>query len=275
MKVSLEYLIRSLDEDDEIIVIDGQSTDGTAEYLQSLYDNGDINQLVIEPDYCQAHGTNKGMLLARGEIIKIITDDDYYNYAEIKKCKQYMINNPEVDVLNANIAAQFTPGIPFRVIKEREKAYRLWSSGEGKPFWFSDHGLFIRRNKLPLVGLWDTNVICIDVEYTLRMTASHKINLVWYTGIVCVALVNQYSNFNRFADRVKNDTDRICHYYIDDYHPPVTPKPAKDFRTEEFFLTESIEDSFSFSEQWLLSHNNDLKLEFLYSKQAVSGRLLS
>src|SRR5712692_3457942 len=61
--------------EDELIVIDGASTDDTAEVIEK---HGDIVSVFqSEPDYGEAHGFNKGILLSRGQIIKILSDDDY------------------------------------------------------------------------------------------------------------------------------------------------------------------------------------------------------
>ncbi len=77
--------------DEEIIVIDAASSDGSPDYLTQLLKEGHIDQFVSEPDSCQAEGANKGLLLARGEIIKIMTDDDASHYPGIRECKEYMM----------------------------------------------------------------------------------------------------------------------------------------------------------------------------------------
>ena len=64
--------------DEEIVVVDGNSKDGTPEYLRGLFDAGHIQQFVSERDKGESHGLNKGMLLARGELIKIMSDDDAF-----------------------------------------------------------------------------------------------------------------------------------------------------------------------------------------------------
>ena len=60
----------------EIIVIDGGSTDGTAEVVRSF--GNAISHFVSEPDRGQADAINKGFRLATGEYRAWLNSDDYY-----------------------------------------------------------------------------------------------------------------------------------------------------------------------------------------------------
>ena len=84
LKVTVPQLLAACDEDDEIVVYDGGSTDGTREYFQKLFEEGKIHQFKSEKDFGEANGYNKAMLAAKGKIIKIISDDDAYYFPGIK-----------------------------------------------------------------------------------------------------------------------------------------------------------------------------------------------
>ena len=58
----------------ELIVIDGGSTDGTREIVQRF----PVAHFVSEPDRGQADAINKGMRLAKGDILAWLNSDDYY-----------------------------------------------------------------------------------------------------------------------------------------------------------------------------------------------------
>ena len=58
----------------ELIVIDGGSTDGT----QAIVERYPVAHFVCEPDRGQADAINKGMRLARGDILAWLNSDDYY-----------------------------------------------------------------------------------------------------------------------------------------------------------------------------------------------------
>lgn len=59
----------------EIIVIDGGSTDHTIEVLKTF---GDKILWVSEKDNGQTHAINKGIKLAKGNVIAYLNSDDYY-----------------------------------------------------------------------------------------------------------------------------------------------------------------------------------------------------
>jgi len=58
----------------ELIVIDGGSTDGTREIVERY----PVTHFVSEPDRGQADAINKGMRLAKGDILAWLNSDDYY-----------------------------------------------------------------------------------------------------------------------------------------------------------------------------------------------------
>lgn len=58
----------------DFIVIDGGSTDGSREILESYRDR--LSHLVIEPDRGQSHALNKGFQLASGDVLTWLCSDD-------------------------------------------------------------------------------------------------------------------------------------------------------------------------------------------------------
>ncbi len=62
--------------DFELIVMDGGSTDGSVEIIQSL--SSHLKYWESTPDRGQAHAINKGFAQASGEIITFLSSDDYY-----------------------------------------------------------------------------------------------------------------------------------------------------------------------------------------------------
>lgn len=184
----LGRLLLAVQDDEEIVITDGGSTDGTREYLSDLYRQGKIHYFTSEPDIGQGHGDNKAILAARGTLIKIIHDDDAFYYPGIRACKEFMLAHPEIDVLGAEGAGlNWLHGpVPHRTNYARRR--EQWVATK-KKFSFCDLGLMIRRNSLPLLGLFHTGIRRIDYEYTLRITTG-KAQLAWYTNPVWIRVLN-------------------------------------------------------------------------------------
>ncbi|MCM3141883.1 glycosyltransferase family 2 protein [Brevibacillus sp. MER 51] len=83
----------------EHIVVDGASTDGTQNILQQYSHLGDRFRFVSEPDRGQSHAVNKGLQMARGEIIGWLNSDDTYFPGAIRKAVTALQQNPDWGVV--------------------------------------------------------------------------------------------------------------------------------------------------------------------------------
>ncbi|RZJ48654.1 MAG: glycosyltransferase [Flavobacterium sp.] len=207
LKITLEKLINNVETNEEIVVVDGASTDGTKEYLQQLYHEGKIHQFISEPDKNQAHGWNKAMLLARGTIIKKIIDDDVFCYTAIRKCKQYMLSNPSVDAIISNDLSSSTNNYKQIDKLSRLSQFEKWRDEQIPSFTFGDVHLLIRRNSISFIGLYNTSFVMMDWEYALRISYV-KANLVYYTGYNALSVshpgtVSANKNIKQIAEQGK------------------------------------------------------------------------
>jgi glycosyltransferase involved in cell wall biosynthesis len=272
VKVTLPDLIAACSEDEEIVVFDGGSTDGTKEYLQQLFEAGMIHQYVSERDFGEANGYNKAILSARGQVIKIISDDDAYYFEGIKKCKEFMLAHPDVQLIGAdgygvnNLLQhnQFSQRFAVNDFKE-------WKQSR-TPFIFCGLSILLRKDALPLIGFWNPNFLIIDFEYTLRVTAS-KANVGWYTGLLYVNIVNQQSNSGRHWKRMEIEREKLEQFYFG--KKPFLSFQAKDriknlFRPIKYkFFPEKVanpmsyEDIYHESMELLNKSNQSVKHEVL------------
>ena len=164
LKTAIANLNAKRKDDEEIVVIDGKSTDGTPLFLQELLDRGEIDRFVSGPEKGLSLQINKGMLMARGELLKIINDDDIYHYDEIQKCKLFMLDHPEIDVLGTNGIQE--DGNEYH----REEDFLMWKNAEYHPFMIAELGLMMRRSSIPVFGLADTAFLfwMASLRYVLR-----------------------------------------------------------------------------------------------------------
>jgi len=148
LKITLQKLIDELQPDEEIVVVDGNSTDGSKEYLQQLFNEGKIHQFISEPDKNQAHAWNKAMLMAKGAIIKKIIDDDVFCYKAIRECKSYMLLNPGVDVMISNDLESNLYNYKSIQKLSRLSQFKKWNKGITPSFTFGDVHMLVRKSTL-------------------------------------------------------------------------------------------------------------------------------
>lgn len=82
----------------EYIIIDGGSTDNSVEIIKK-YDKW-ITYWVSEPDRGQAHGINKGLERATGEILAYLNSDDYYLPGTLWKVAEHWCQFPQTDLIH-------------------------------------------------------------------------------------------------------------------------------------------------------------------------------
>jgi glycosyltransferase involved in cell wall biosynthesis len=272
LKITLSDLILHRKNDEEIIVVDADSTDGTKEFLQDALKNGKIQKLISEPDYGEAHGTNKGLLLAQGNFIKIMTDDDLFSFSTIERCVDFMEKNSQIDVLSSNggkvvLLSKTVSAFLY------EKHFQAWTT-ESIPFAFCGLGIILRRNSLPLLGLFDTSFVRLDAEYSLRIMANKKIKICIYTGTMYLHVANKNSNTNTLRVRYDAETKLLGEIYgwgknvslikkIINLIVWKIKKREKEFSREDF---SDYTESYSYYQEWIKKEGEKTDGKFLYKK---------
>lgn len=281
LKEAMACLLAHIKCDEEIIIADAASTDGTVEYLKSLHEQGRIHQFVSEPDAGEGHGYNKCFFLARGELIKIISDDDVFFYPGIQQCKLFMLANPHIDVLGTQGAIRGETLLPIEITAYLD-SFEAWQK-YGKPFEFGNPGLMLRRKSLPLIGMYDTNYLRIDTEFTCRISAG-KANVAWFTNICWIHVSNPESNSKNLT-RMEQDTDKLRKIYkIDSNRIEITSRKLRGITVSFMYQTVRLiikripylnkfkapriiygpEKYFPVLNEWLEEANSIRKAEFLY-----------
>lgn len=211
LKLTLPLLIQARREDEEIIVVDGGSGDGTKDYLTQLFREKQIDQFISEPDRGEAQGSNKAMLLAKGTLIKIITDDDLFDFNAIQDCKKFLLQHPSIDVLGFDGYSCKLADKPRFEKTNFIHGYKKWQQ-DGSAFLFCGLSLMIRRSALSYLGLFNTSYRIIDMEYALRIS-SLRSNIAFYTGPAFINLVNPESNSVKFYDTIREEYKRLRRAY--------------------------------------------------------------
>lgn len=205
LKITLAHLIQNCLPDEEIVVVDAHSSDGTGEYLKALLKEGKIHQLLIEADKNQAHGWNKAMMMAKGILLKKIIDDDVFCFEAIRKCKNQLLAHAEIDFCISNALSVNLSSPALIEQSSRFEQFSAWKNGSTKSFSFSDVYLMIRKSALAYTGLYNTQFVMLDWEFALRISYL-KCNIAYYTGYMAMG-VGTPSNITSLTskDTLKNE----------------------------------------------------------------------
>lgn len=173
---TIEHCIRSLQnqtlKEVEHIIIDGGSTDGTLEILKKFEDK---IIYISEPDKGIYDALNKGVKLAKGEVVGTLGADDFY---------------PSNDILEAvwrkfqEAGTEAVYGDKNYVNPENiEKEVRYWASGEYKignwlKGWMPPHlSFYLKRRNFIKYGVYLTDFrIAGDYELMLRMLYKNRLS---------------------------------------------------------------------------------------------------
>ncbi len=168
LKRTLTNVREFLTDQDELIVIDGGSTDATVDVVS---DNRDIvSVFVSEPDSSEGHAVNKGLLLARGRLIKSISDDDYFYPDAMRQLVAAAEEHPEIDAIQ-------TGGEVWTAIggQPRFWFFKNLAAGNGLPSQLDIFrvvgglGLLVRRRTLLKTGGISPDYKAVDVDWHCKL----------------------------------------------------------------------------------------------------------
>lgn len=175
----------------EHIVIDGASTDGTREVLESNREG--IAVLVSESDKGIYDALNKGLNLATGGVVGLMHSDDFYaNDQVLEKVAQAFVD-PAVGGVYGDLD-YVAKDAPDRVIRRwRSGGYSAQKLVRG---WMPPHPtLFLRRSVIEEWGGYDTSYeIAADYDAVLRYLSRGRIELAYIPEVLVKMRVGGESN---------------------------------------------------------------------------------
>lgn len=147
----------------EYLVFDGGSKDQTIDILKKYEKK---LTWVSEKDGGQTNAVNKGLKLAKGDIIAWLNSDDIYYPDTFKIVQKFFVENPAIDIVygkanNIDKANQII----------EEYLVEPWDFDRLKSHCFlSQPAVFFRRKIVEQYGLLDESLnFCMDYEYWLRL----------------------------------------------------------------------------------------------------------
>ena len=158
----------------EYIIVDGDSTDGSKELIQSY--EKEITAWISEPDQGQSEAINKGFELAKGEIFAWLNSDDLYYPWAIEQAVDYLLKTPEVGMVYGDTDIIDDNGQVIGMFNAQQTNYqRLMRGGVYIPqpaaFWYSD---LYRK-----VGALDTSYyFAMDYDLWVRFAKNAEIRYI-------------------------------------------------------------------------------------------------
>jgi len=155
-KKTIEDIEQIITSSDELILINGGSNN---------INHPLINKTIQEPDKSPGHGANKGIMIAEGKYIRVVSDDDTIRKKQLNDAIKIMDDNDSIDFLVCG------------GIRERENEIYPYFIPNGTNYG-SDindvakygacgQGFIIRTKSIALIGLTPIG-LASDVEYVIQ-----------------------------------------------------------------------------------------------------------
>lgn len=195
----------------EYIIVDGNSTDGTKEIIQSYSDK--ITRYISEPDKGMYDAINKGLSMATGDVIGLMhSDDEFYDKTVVSQIVAAFKSAPDTDGLYGN-GIYISNDAEERIIRNRIGGpYDFNNIASG---WLPLHPtVYLKKSLIEKYGYYNLDFkIASDTEFLLRYLFKHKINMVYLDAYVVKMRMGGLSTNYKRAFEVLYEDYRIYKYH--------------------------------------------------------------
>ncbi len=192
----------------EYIIIDGSSTDKTADIVRS-YGNA-VTFFISEPDKGLYDAINKGILLATGDIVGILNSDDFFASPHIISTIVNAFEQNNIDAVYADVAYVKADDTGKVVRWYSSKNFNVYKLARG--YMPAHPSFYIKRELYTRFGLYKTNYkIAADFEMMIRLFYTHKIRYQYLPLLFVYMRMGGVSNKNLHNIYLLNkETLRAC-----------------------------------------------------------------
>ena len=156
----------------EHVVIDGGSTDGTLDLIETC--QGRLSQFVSEPDNGIYHAMNKGLAMATGEVVGFLNADDFLAHDAVISTIANAMEKHHSDAVYGDL--------DYVDAADMNRVVRRWKPGTYRPGafrkgWVPPHLTFYCRKAVydRLGGYREDFMVAADFELMLRFIEKHHI----------------------------------------------------------------------------------------------------
>jgi glycosyltransferase involved in cell wall biosynthesis len=214
-KATIEQSIQSVLGQDysniEYIIVDGNSSDGTQEIIESYSDR--ISKYVSEPDKGMYDAINKGLNLATGDVVGLMHSDDvFYDSTVVSKIVSKFENESQTEGIYGN-GIYVTNDAEEKLVRNRiGGAYNFDNLKWG---WLPLHPtVYLKKSLIEKYGVYDLNFkIASDTEFLLRYLYKHKIKMTYLNEYVVKMRMGGLSTSYKIAFEVLVEDYNIYKYH--------------------------------------------------------------
>ena len=149
----------------EQVVVDGASRDGTLKVVERLRDAD--TRILSEPDKGIYDAINKGLGIARGDVLGLMHSDDVFAHDHVLSKIAGAFADPAIDMVYGDLE--------YVAKSDMSRVIRAWKSGAFsrdslRRGWMPPHPtLYVRRHVIEKHGVYDTSYrIAADYDAVLR-----------------------------------------------------------------------------------------------------------
>lgn len=177
IKNAIDSVLNQTYDNIEYIIIDGKSTDGTVEIIQSYGDK--INTFISEPDCGIYDAMNKGIKLATGDVVGILNSDDWYSSHDVIENIIKIFEHKKVESVFADLV-YVRPANLEKVVRYYDSSY--FSPNKFAYGWMPAHPTFFCKRELyEIYGYFRTDYkIAADFELLVRFLATHQTRYFYF-----------------------------------------------------------------------------------------------
>lgn len=214
---AIESVISQTSDSIEYIIVDGMSSDGTAEVVDRYRDS--ISRVIREPDDGLYDALNKGIEAATGDVVGFVHADDMLAAPDIIESIQKKFSEGDLDAVYGDLL--------YVDSTDPQKVVRNWRSGEYRREkfrrgWMPPHPtLFVRKSAYQEFGTYRTDLgSAADYECSIRLLYKNKLRTDYVKRVVTRMRVGGQSNVT-LENRLKaNRSDRQA-WIENGYKPPM------------------------------------------------------
>ena len=172
---AIDGVLKQKFKDYEYIIVDGASKDNTLDILREYEPKFEGRMhWISEPDKGLYDAINKGIKMAKGDVVGIINSDDYFHRDDTFDIIAKSFEDSSVDAIYAESRHEKANGKDYQT--KSGESFKLWKMRFG--LMPSHQTFYAKRELFDKYGYYKINYkICADFELLLRFMYIHKIKV--------------------------------------------------------------------------------------------------